>query len=52
MFAVVAEHQMKGRGTRGRDWISAQNNLYLTIALKRSLVNIPITLLPLRYVPS
>ncbi|KAJ1399744.1 hypothetical protein B484DRAFT_246971 [Ochromonadaceae sp. CCMP2298] len=48
MFAVVAEHQMNGRGTRGRDWISAQNNLYLTIALKRSLVNIPITLLPLR----
>eukprot|EP00598_Pedospumella_elongata_P006883 CAMPEP_0184985612 /NCGR_PEP_ID=MMETSP1098-20130426/14205_1 /TAXON_ID=89044 /ORGANISM="Spumella elongata, Strain CCAP 955/1" /LENGTH=304 /DNA_ID=CAMNT_0027509705 /DNA_START=155 /DNA_END=1066 /DNA_ORIENTATION=+ len=47
-FAVATDSQTNGRGTRGRDWISPKGNLMLTISLKRSLVPIPITLLPLR----
>jgi biotin-[acetyl-CoA-carboxylase] ligase BirA-like protein len=48
IFAVVADRQIKGRGTHGRQWLSAQNNMYLTIALKRSSIPIPLTLTPLR----
>ncbi len=47
-FAVATDSQTSGRGTRGRDWLSPKGNLMLTISLKRSMVPIPITLLPLR----
>lgn len=49
MFAVAAQAQTKGRGTRGRDWLSAQNNLMLTVAIRRNSLPIPLMLLPLRY---
>lgn len=47
-FAVVAEHQSRGRGTRGRDWMSGSRNLFLTVVIRRNLIPLPITLLPLR----
>lgn len=49
LFAVVAENQRKGRGTHGRQWLSGQKNLYLTLVVSRSaLPPIPLTLTPLR----
>lgn len=48
MFAVVTKTQTNGRGTRGRKWFSASNNLYMTVSIKRSDVKIPLNLLPLR----
>jgi biotin-(acetyl-CoA carboxylase) ligase len=49
IFAVVADEQSNGRGTRGRVWNSVVGNLYMTLAVKLSLVHIPLTLIPLRY---
>lgn len=47
-FAVIADAQTSGRGTRGRSWTSPKSNLYLTLAFKLSDVKIPMTLIPLR----
>jgi BirA family biotin operon repressor/biotin-[acetyl-CoA-carboxylase] ligase len=33
---ITAEHQTAGRGTRGRPWISARGNLYLTVIVPRA----------------
>jgi BirA family biotin operon repressor/biotin-[acetyl-CoA-carboxylase] ligase len=33
---ITAEHQTAGRGTRGRPWISALGNLYLTVIIPRT----------------
>lgn len=49
-FAVVADHQTKGRGTRGRNWISGASNLFITISIPVSKITIPWTLVPLRYI--
>ena len=48
VFGVVAEYQYKGRGTRGRVWTSGLNNLFLTVAIKQSLLPIPLNYIPLR----
>jgi biotin-(acetyl-CoA carboxylase) ligase len=48
-FAVAADHQSRGRGTRGREWVSGSRNLFLTVVIRRNLIPLPITLLPLRY---
>lgn len=47
-FAVVANSQSKGRGTRGRTWISTVGNLFLTVVIPISDISIPLTLIPLR----
>jgi biotin-(acetyl-CoA carboxylase) ligase len=49
MFAILADTQRKGRGTRGRVWMSGQKNMFLTVAIKQSLLPIPLNFLPLRY---
>jgi hypothetical protein len=50
LFAVVAESQSAGRGTRGRSWISGEGNLLLTVAIRVAALppNLPLTLAPLR----
>lgn len=48
IFAVVAEQQTNGRGTRGRVWLSGANNLLISISIPLSLIKIPLTLCPLR----
>ncbi len=48
VFAVVAKYQNQGRGTRGRTWSSASGNLYMTLVVKRDMIPIPLTLVPLR----
>lgn len=48
IYAVVADHQSKGRGTRGRAWISGANNLFMTISLPLNKFSISLTLIPLR----
>eukprot|EP01038_Epipyxis_sp_PR26KG_P004046 gene4046-5788_t len=48
LFAVGADYQFHGRGTRGRTWLSNDKNLFMTISMKQNLVNFPLTLLPLR----
>ncbi len=50
VFGVVADRQYKGRGTRGRDWVSSRKNMFLTVAIKQSLIPIPLNYLPLRYI--
>lgn len=35
-FGVVAETQLKGRGTGGRTWISPRGNLYFTLCIPQS----------------
>jgi hypothetical protein len=47
-FAVVAGRQTRGRGTRGRTWMSKDGNLFMTAVLKLPLVPVPLTLIPLR----
>ena len=47
-FAVVAGSQRRGRGTRGRTWMSKDGNLFMTVVLKLPLVPVPMTLIPLR----
>ncbi|CAM9907019.1 unnamed protein product, partial [Ectocarpus fasciculatus] len=47
-LAVVARSQSSGRGTRGRAWVSPDNNLYLTVAFRLKDVSIPLSLVPLR----
>lgn len=47
-FAVGAESQTKGRGSRGRVWLAPKGNLFLTVCMQRTAVPVPITLLPLR----
>jgi biotin-(acetyl-CoA carboxylase) ligase len=49
MFAVAAEQQTTGRGTRGRKWESGDHNVLLTIAIKRHSLPISFQYLPLRY---
>jgi biotin-[acetyl-CoA-carboxylase] ligase BirA-like protein len=48
VFAVVADYQNQGRGTRGRTWTSASGNMYMTLVVKMDKVGIPLTLVPLR----
>lgn len=48
IFAVVADRQTSGRGTRGRVWNSLHHNLLMTVCIRRSVLPIPLTLLPLR----
>lgn len=48
LFAVASDHQLNGRGTSGRKWVSGQQNLYLTVLVPRSMIPIPLTLTPLR----
>lgn len=48
VYAVVANHQTAGRGTRGRTWKSLTGNVMMTIAFKVSAIHIPLTLIPLR----
>ena len=49
VLAVAARGQVAGHGTRGRAWIGATGNVFLTVALPlASLPVAPISLLPLR----
>jgi biotin-[acetyl-CoA-carboxylase] ligase BirA-like protein len=51
LFSVIAGSQNKGRGTRGRTWLSSSainGNLYMTVVFKMSAVPVPLTLMPLR----
>jgi hypothetical protein len=48
VFTVVAGEQIKGRGTKGRQWLSGTHNLYMTSVIKMSSIRIPLTLLPLQ----
>ncbi len=47
-FAVLADEQTKGRGSKGRTWISGASNLYLSVVIPLRMLPIPISLLPLR----
>lgn len=49
-FAVVANRQLSGRGTRGRAWNSELGNLYMTVGFPVSAVKMRLTLVPLRLV--
>ncbi len=45
---VTAERQSKGRGTKGRPWLSPTGNLYMTLAVARRLLPPPrLRILPL-----
>jgi biotin-(acetyl-CoA carboxylase) ligase len=48
-FAVVADHQYQGRGTRGRSWIYGEKNLFLTVVIPVSSIPISLNLIPLRF---
>lgn len=50
VFSVAARAQSAGRGTKGRQWFSADRNLSLTVVVKVSVIPISLTLVPLRYV--
>ena len=47
-FAVLADDQTKGRGSKGRNWISGASNLYLSVVFPLKRLSIPLSLLPLR----
>lgn len=48
IFAIIAKHQTKGRGTHGREWKSSDGNLYMTLAFDRKMLPCPLTLTPLK----
>ena len=48
IFAVAATSQTAGRGTRGRVWLGAPGNVFLTLALPMGSVPVSLTLLPLQ----
>lgn len=48
IFAVLADNQTKGRGTRGRNWFSSSNNMFLTVSIKLDSLPIAWTLIPLK----
>lgn len=48
IFTVVTDYQTKGRGTRGRTWKYGRGNLFMTIAVNRKAISIPMHYLPLR----
>jgi biotin-(acetyl-CoA carboxylase) ligase len=50
VFAVIADRQQSGRGTRGRSWQSQEGNLLITIGIKRSKMPVPLQYLPLRLI--
>lgn len=48
LFAVAASAQLKGRGTRGRDWIGEPGNLFLTLTVPMARIPSAMTLTPLK----
>ena len=48
LLAVTANTQTQGRGTSGREWVSQQGNVFLTMAVPIRRVPVTITLLPLQ----
>jgi biotin-[acetyl-CoA-carboxylase] ligase BirA-like protein len=47
-FAVVGDYQTAGRGTRGRTWVSAVGNMYMTLVINMADVPLALTLTPIR----
>lgn len=47
-LVVLTKSQTQGRGTNNRTWMNGEGNLFMTMVIKRSALQIPITLLPLR----
>ena len=47
-LAVIADEQVKGRGTNGRTWESGKGNLFLTMCIPMDTVPVLLTLLPLQ----
>ena len=48
IFAVVADYQTQGRGTKGRSWMSGANNMFMTISLPMKRLPVTLTMIPLR----
>ncbi len=48
IYAVLADNQTKGRGTRGRNWFSSSNNMFLTVSIKLDSLPIAWTIIPLK----
>lgn len=46
-FAVIAKHQVSGRGTHGRVWESSSGNLYCTVCFPIQSIPCPVQLTPL-----
>lgn len=46
-FAVAASRQTKGRGTRGRNWVGIDGNVFVTIAVPFDGLPQPVTKIPL-----
>ena len=48
-FAIIAKHQVSGRGTHGRRWESSSGNLYCTVCFPMKSTPYPFQLTPLMY---
>ncbi|CAM9955733.1 unnamed protein product [Phaeothamnion confervicola] len=48
VLAVAAREQLRGRGTRGRIWMGAPGNVFVTVAVPMDRLPLPLTLVPLR----